>query len=86
MIELWNAYIGGLPASVQNGLRVFLPFLQIAAIVIGAVLLQKLLRRLVMRASLRYSLPVELNLGARRLLAGLIYGGATLMVLERLGV
>ena len=46
MSELWNVYISGLPASVQDGLRVFLPFLQIAIIVIGAVLLQKLLRHL----------------------------------------
>lgn len=86
MSELWNVYISGLPASVQDGLRVFLPFLQIAIIIIGAVLLQKLLRRLVQRASQRYSLPVELNLMARRLLAILIYGSAVLMVLERLGV
>ena len=86
MTELWNAYASSLPESARELLRVLLPLLQIMGIVIAAVLLQKLLRRLVMRASLRYSLPVEFRLGARRLLAGLIYGGATLMVLERLGV
>lgn len=86
MSKLWATYLRGLPESVQEALRVLWPFLQIAAIVIGAVLLQKLLLRLVQRASQRYSLPVELHLVARRLLAILIYGSALLMALERLGV
>ncbi|PBS14288.1 mechanosensitive ion channel protein MscS [Lysobacteraceae bacterium NML93-0792] len=45
-----------------------------------------LARRLVERVGSRYTLPPEAVIGARRVLSFLIYAGAFLLVLERLGV
>ena len=86
MTHLWNEYLATLPASLREWMRGLLPLLQILLIAIGAVLLQRLLRRVTNRVAERYRLPAEFNFIARRLLTFVVYGSAWLLALERLGV
>ncbi len=60
--------------------------LQIALIVLGAWLLNAVMRRILRRVSERYILPAELLVGARRMTSFVVYAGATLLVLDRFGV
>jgi small-conductance mechanosensitive channel len=60
--------------------------LQIVLIVVGAWVLRALVRRLIRRLGMRYSLPAELVMGARRGFGFVIYAGALLLVLDRFGV
>ncbi len=86
MTYLWNEYLATLPASLREWMRGLLPLLQILLIAIGAVLLQRLLRRVTNRVAERYRLPAEFNFITRRLLTFMVYGSAWLLALERLGV
>ena len=86
MTHLWNEYLATLPASLREWMQDLLPLLQILLIAIGAVLLQKLLRRVTNRVAERYRLPAEFNFFARRLLTFVVYGSAWLLALDRLGV
>ena len=85
MNTFWSQY-ASLPASLRDISVSLVPALQILLIAVAAVLLQRLLRRVVQRVASRYRLPDEFNFGARRLLAFVVYGGAWLLALERLGV
>ena len=75
-----------LPEWAQDWLDVLVPGLQILLILLAALLLQNLLRRLVVRASERYQLPHELLTPINGLLRWAILISALLLVLERLGV
>ncbi len=75
-----------LPDWVQALGEALVPLLHILLIVVLALALRQLLRRLIRRLVLRYNLPDEFNLGARRGAGFLIIGAALLMVMERLGV
>ena len=86
MTHLWNEYLATLPVSLWEWMRGLLPLLQILLIAIGAVLLQRLLRRVTNRVAERYRLPAEFNFITRRLLTFVVYGSAWLLALERLGV
>jgi small-conductance mechanosensitive channel len=86
MHALWTRFVNRLPAPMQELLDLLLPALQILLIVAIAVLLRHLLRQLIAQMSVRYSLPIEFNVGARRIASFLIYGSALLLILERLGV
>ena len=66
MTHLWNEYLATLPASLREWMQGLLPLLQILRIAIGAVLLQRLLRRVTNRVAERYRLPAEFNFIARR--------------------
>lgn len=59
---------------------------EIAVILAGAWLLRSVLRRLVGRVGARHDLPPEFAFALRRLSSVLIYAGALLLVLDRLGV
>ena len=74
MTHLWNEYLATLPASLREWMRGLLPLLQILLIAIGAVLLQRLLRRVTNRVAERYRLPAEFNFITRRLLTFVVYG------------
>ena len=50
-----------LPEWAQDWLEVIVPGLQLLLIVIAAWLLQRLLRRVLARASAHYGLPLELH-------------------------
>ena len=75
-----------LPPPVQGWAQSLLPVLQITLIAVAAVLLQKMLRRVMNRVSERYRLPGEFNFVAQRALSFVVYGSAWLLALERLGV
>ncbi|RYE41760.1 MAG: mechanosensitive ion channel family protein [Hyphomicrobiales bacterium] len=75
-----------LPPWVQDWLDIIVPGLQILAIVVVALLLQRLLRRLLRQAGEHYHWPIEMLVPINGLLRWIIMGSALLLVLERLGV
>ncbi|MBS0508830.1 MAG: mechanosensitive ion channel family protein [Proteobacteria bacterium] len=75
-----------LPPWMHDWLDVIVPGVQIALIVLAALLLQHLLRRLILRASDHYQFPHELLTPINGVVRWLILGGAGLLALERLGV
>lgn len=75
-----------LPPWLQEWLGVIVPVGQVALILLVAWLLEKLARRMLKRLDGHYSLPMELNLVARRLFTFLIYSAALLLILQQLGV
>lgn len=75
-----------LPLWAQEWFGILVPGLQIILILVGAWVLQRLLRRFIARIGEHYRLPMELLMPLRGLLSWLIMGSAVLMVLERLGV
>jgi small-conductance mechanosensitive channel len=75
-----------LPPVIVEWLAVIVPALQILLILLGALLLQRLVRRIVRRLATTYNVPPELEVVGRRVPAFVIYGSALLLILERLGV
>lgn len=75
-----------LPPWVQDWLDIIVPGVQILAIVIVALLVQRLLRRLLRQAGEHYHWPIEMLVPITGLLRWIIMGSALLLVLERLGV
>lgn len=63
-----------------------MPVLQVALILLGAWLLFGVVRRTIRRVTTGYALPSEVSVVSRRVAGFLIYGGALLWSLERLGV
>lgn len=81
-----QALRGALPQWAVEWLDVLIPMGQVALILIGAWLLFRLAARLIRRVTGAYALPVEVAVVSRRVVGFLIYGGALLWSLERLGV
>ncbi|MDN8611959.1 mechanosensitive ion channel family protein [Variovorax ginsengisoli] len=75
-----------LPPWAIEWLEVIVPLAQVALILLGAWLLVRVARRLIERVTTGYALPGNVDLVTRRTVAFLIYGGALLWGLERLGV
>ena len=75
-----------LPDWVQDWLEVIVPGLQILLILLAAWLLQRVLRRIVRRASEHYQVPDDLLVPMNGLIRWFSVAGALLLVLERLGV
>lgn len=75
-----------LPDWVQDWLEVIIPGTQILLILLAAWLLQRVLRRIVRRASAHYQVPDELVVPMNGLIRWLIIASAALLVLERMGV
>lgn len=75
-----------LPAWAHPWHGVIVPSLQVIAIALTAWLLHTLCKRLIKRLTQHYDLPAQVTVSARRLTAFLIYAGALLLILERLGV
>ena len=75
-----------LPHWALEWLDVLVPMGQVALILLGAWLLFRLAARLIRRVTGAYALPVEVAVVSRRVTGFLIYGGALLWSLERLGV
>ena len=75
-----------LPEWVQDWLEVIVPGMQILLILLAAWLLQRVLRRIVRRASVHYQVPDELLVPMNGLIRWFIVAGALLLVLERMGV
>jgi len=79
-----------LKSLLPDGAHPWLEFihtgLQIALIVLAAMLLRRLLHRFVTRIGTDNTLPLEWVVGSRRFATFLIGGGALLLVMDRLGV
>ena len=75
-----------LPPWLHDWLDILVPGIQIALIVLAALLLQRLLRRIIRRASSHYQFPQELLMPIDTVVRWLIMGSAGLFVLERMGV
>lgn len=75
-----------LPPWAHDWLDVIVPGMQIALIVLAALLLHYIVRRLIRRASDHYQFPHELLAPVNAVVRWLILGGAALLALERLGV
>ncbi|MFT4267668.1 MAG: mechanosensitive ion channel family protein [Xenophilus sp.] len=75
-----------LPPWALDWLDVLVPALQVALIVLAAWLLMQVVRRLIRRLAAAYALPAEVVLLSRRTVGFVVYGGALLWCLERLGV
>jgi small-conductance mechanosensitive channel len=75
-----------LPEWVHDWLEVIIPGAQILLIVLAAWLLQRVLRRIVRRASQHYQVPDELVVPMNGMIRWVIVAGAGLLVLERVGV
>ena len=75
-----------LPAWAIEWLEILIPMAQVALIVLAAWLLYRLARRVILRVTTGYALPGNVALITRRTAGFLIYGGALLWGLERLGV
>jgi len=75
-----------LPSWLHAWLGEITLLLHVLAIVVGALVLRWLARVVINRLNRRYDLPIEVLVGARRIIAFVIGFGALLLVLERLGV
>ncbi|WP_207221949.1 mechanosensitive ion channel family protein [Pigmentiphaga kullae] len=75
-----------LPRWADNWLDALVVAFQIGAIVFAAWVVARLARHLVARLTATYALPAKVALLSRRVLAFIVYGGALLWSLERLGV
>lgn len=71
---------------MADWLDVLVPAVQVALIVLGAWLLMRLAKRLIRRVAQAYALAPQGVLLSRRTLGFVVYGGALLWCLERLGV
>ncbi|MGJ7903747.1 mechanosensitive ion channel domain-containing protein [Lysobacter sp. 1R34A] len=72
--------------TVAEGAYIAMRLGEALAILVGAWLLTTLLRQLVRRICLRYDIAPAFGLGLRRVLSTLIYIGALLLFLNRLGI
>lgn len=75
-----------MPAWAIEWLGFIVPLVQVGLILLGAWLLYRFVRRLILRVTRSYSLPYNVEMVTRRTAGFLIYGGALLWGLERLGV
>lgn len=75
-----------LPAWAHPWLELITLGLQIVLILLGAWLLNMVLRRLIRGLGERHNLPPELLIGGRRVSGFVIWSGALLLVLDRFGV
>ncbi len=77
---------GYLPAWAHEWIDILVPGLQILGILLVAWLLLVLVHRVLVRTAERYQLPIDLVRPVRNGLRWIIYGAASLLIMERLGV
>lgn len=71
---------------MRDWLYMLVPALQILLVVTAAILLRWLLLRLARGIAARHGLPPQFLLGARRVVSTVVWLGAGLLILDRLGV
>ncbi|RZL31458.1 MAG: mechanosensitive ion channel family protein [Rubrivivax sp.] len=75
-----------LPTWAANWLDLLVPLFEVTFITLAAWLLMRLVRRLMRRVTSHYGLPVNVTKLFLRVMGVLVYGGALLWALGRLGV
>jgi small-conductance mechanosensitive channel len=75
-----------LPDWAIEWLEIIVPTVQVGLILLGAWLIYRFVRRLIERGTRGYRLPSNVAMVTRRTAGFLIYGGALVWSLERLGV
>ena len=75
-----------MPEWMHEWLEIAIPILQILLVLIVAWILHSLFKRVIKRASDHYEFPHELLMPIHAVVRWLIIAGATLLILERLGV
>lgn len=86
LIERFATLRAHLPDWMQDWLEIAIPVLQMLLIIAVALLLLRLFRRVIRRASAHYEFPQELLMPINAIVRWLIIAGALLLILERLGV
>jgi len=86
MIQALQGLRAQLPDWAIEWLGIIVPIAQVGLILLGAWLIYRFTRRLIERVTTGYGLPHTVALVTRRTAGFLIYGGALLWGLERLGV
>lgn len=86
MEKLLDRIVARLPDWAGNGIETLALVVQVTAILVAAWLLMRVVRGLLRRAARAYALPPMLVVVSRRVIALLVYLGALLWSLERMGV
>jgi small-conductance mechanosensitive channel len=86
MRKLFQSLHQRLPDWAAEWLDILVPMAEVALIGLGAWLVMRLLRALSRRVTRLYSVPLNVAAVLLRVVAVLVYGGALLWSLERLGV
>ena len=86
LIERLANSLNHLPEWMQDWLEIAIPVLQMLLIIAVSLVLLRLFRRVIMRASAHYEFPPELLMPINAIVRWLIIAGAVLLILERLGV
>lgn len=74
------------PAWLRDGLAAMALPLELLLILGVAWILRRIVLKLIREVSTAYNLPIEMQIGARRLVGFVIVAAAVMLVLERLGV
>lgn len=86
MSSFIDSILAHLPAWAGNGVELMVLATQVVFILGGAWLLMRLVNRLLRGVAQTYALPPTVTVLTRRVVGVLIYGGAMLWSLERMGV
>lgn len=86
MDKFLELILARLPAWAGDGIESLVLGTQVAAIVLAAWLLMRLVRRLLRRLATAYALPRSMVVLASRVIGLVVYVGALLWSLERMGV
>ena len=81
-----DSILSRLPGWAGNGLELMVLATQVVFILAGAWLLMRVVNRLLRRVAQTYALPPTVTVVSRRVVGVLVYGGAVLWSLERMGV
>ena len=86
MRKLIQALHDQLPVWAADWLDILIPAVEVVMIVLGAWLLMRLAHKLIDRVTTKYGLPVNMASLFLRVVGALVYLGALLWALERMGV
>ncbi|WP_431257287.1 mechanosensitive ion channel domain-containing protein [Roseateles chitinivorans] len=86
MNKLYQSLHDRLPLWLAEWLDIFVPVIEVAVIGLGAWLVMRVARLISRRLTSRYGFPVKVASLFLRSIGVLVYGGALLWSLERLGV
>ena len=80
------AIVDRLPAWLQDSLASLAMPLELSVIVLVAWIVRRIVLKLIRELVVAYNLPIEMQIGARRIAGFVIVAATTVLILERLGV